>query len=285
MSEEWGDSPTFRAQARSAHGTVAVVTDRILMTGGAGAVGSMLRSRIARPGRALRLLDVVDVADPGPGEEVVAASVTDLDAVTRACADVDAVVHLGGIPREAAWDEILDTNIHGTYVVLEAARRAGVPRVVFASSNHAVGFHPATDTVPDGLPPRPDTFYGVSKVAGEALGSLYHDRYGLDVVCLRIGTCSERPSDARGLATWLSPDDCGRLVTAALDVPRPGFRIVWGVSANTRRRWELTAAHELGYRPRDDGERFATEVGDRVDPATDTLVGGRFTSPDLDAGP
>lgn len=266
-------------------GIVPAVTDRILITGAAGAIGGMLRPRLARPGRTLRLLDVATIPDAGPNEETVTASVTDPDAVARACADVDAVVHLGGIAHEASWDDILTTNIHGTYVVFEAARRAGVGRVVFASSNHAVGFHPATDTVPDGITPRPDTLYGVAKVTGEALGSLYHDRYGLDVVCLRIGTCIDRPRDARGLATWLSPDDCGRLVAAALDTPRPGFRIVWGVSTNTRRRWELTAARDMGYRAQDDGERYAAEVGDRVDPATDTLVGGHFTGPDFDGGP
>ncbi|HWN29460.1 MAG TPA: NAD(P)-dependent oxidoreductase, partial [Actinomycetospora sp.] len=186
------------------------MTERVLVTGAAGRIGGYLRPRLARDGRTLRLLDVLPV-DAGPDEEGVTASVTDLDAVTAACAGADAVVHLGGYAGEEAWDDVLTVNIHGTYVVFEAARRAGVPRVVFASSNHAAGFHPAVDPVPDDLSPRPDTYYGVGKAAGEALGSLYHDRYGLDVVCLRIGTCSDTPPDARSLATWLSPDDCGRL--------------------------------------------------------------------------
>jgi uronate dehydrogenase len=257
------------------------MSERVLVTGAAGRIGGYLRPRLARDGRTLRLLDVVAV-DAGPDEEAVTASVTDLDAVTAACADVDAVVHLGGYAGEEAWDDVLAVNIHGTYVVFEAARRAGVPRVVFASSNHAAGFHPAVDPVPDDLSPRPDTYYGVGKAAGEALGSLYHDRYGLDVVCLRIGTCSDAPPDARSLATWLSPDDCGRLVEAALTCPSPGFRTVWGVSANTRRRWALAGAHEIGYRPRDDAEAFAAEVGDRV-ADTDGFVGGEFCGPRYDA--
>jgi len=259
------------------------MTERVLVTGAAGRIGGYLRPRLARPGRTLRLLDVVEVDDVGPGEEAVTASVTDLDAAVAACADVDAVVHLGGHSGEEAWEDILAANVHGTYVVFEAARRAGVGRVVYASSNHAVGFHPGTDPVPDGLSPRPDTYYGVSKATGEALGSLYHDRYGLDVVCLRIGTCRDRPTDVRGLETWLSPDDCGRLVEAALTCPSPGFRIVWGVSANTRRRWALAGAHELGYRPRDDAEAFAAEVGGHGDPETDGFVGGEFCGRDLDA--
>lgn len=251
------------------------MTETLLITGAAGRIGGMLRPRLARAGRTLRLLDVAAIDDPGEGEEVVTASVTDLDALTAACRGADAVVHLGGISGEAAWSAILDVNIHGTFTVFEAARRAGVGRVVFASSNHAVGFHPAVDGVPDDLPPRPDTFYGVAKVAGEALGSLYHDRYGLDVVCLRIGSCFEAPPDARALATWLSPGDVARLVDAAVGAPSPGFRIVWGVSDNTRRRFSLTGAHELGYRSADDAEVFA----DRdlaTDPWTDPFVGGGF---------
>jgi dTDP-4-dehydrorhamnose reductase len=257
------------------------VTETLLITGAAGRIGGMLRPRLARAGRTLRLLDVAAIDDPGEGEEVVTASVTDLDALTGAARGADAVVHLGGISGEAAWSAILEVNIHGTFTVLEAARRAGVGRVVFASSNHAVGFHPAVDAVPDDLPPRPDTFYGVAKVTGEALGSLYHDRYGLDVVCLRIGSCFEEPPDARALATWLSPGDVARLVEAAVTAPAPGFRIVWGVSDNTRRRYSLTAATELGYRSADDAEVFADRdlAADRW---TDAFVGGGFCGPRYD---
>ena len=261
------------------------MTERVLVTGAAGRIGGYLRTRLARPDRTLRLLDVAWISDPDPAEEVVTASVTDLDAMVAACTGdgraVDAVVHLGGYSGEEAWEDVLAVNIHGTYVVLEAARRARVPRVVFASSNHAAGFHPALDPVPDDLRPRPDTYYGVGKAAGEALGSLYHDRYGLEVVCLRIGTCREAPTDARSLATWLSPDDCGRLVEAALTCPSPGFRTVWGVSANTRRRLALAGAHEIGYRPRDDAEVFAAEVGHRT-ADTDGYVGGEFAGPSFD---
>lgn len=222
----------------------------------------------------LRLLDVVEV--PSDDEvEVVTASVTDLPAMVAACADVDAVIHLGGHSVEQPWADTLETNIHGTYCVLEAARQAGVRSVVFASSNHAVGFHPASSG-PDHLFPRPDTFYGVSKVAGEALGSMYHDRYGLDVVCVRIGTCVERPLTERHLTTWLSPDDCARLMEAALAAE--GFHVVWGVSANTRGRWSLDAARALGYEPQDDSEPYADSVtpADELDKA---YIGGGFCAP------
>ena len=258
------------------------MTQRILLTGAAGTVGTFLRPRLAADGRVLRLLDQVEV-EPGEGVETVLGSVTDLAAMRAACSDVDAVIHLGGISREASWADILETNIHGTYTVLEAARHAKVERVIFASSNHAVGFHrnyggPA----PDYLFPQPDTYYGVSKVAGEALGSLYHDRYGLAVICVRIGTCVERPTTERMLGTWLSPDDCGRLMEAALSVPRPGFRVVWGSSANTRGRYSLGEARAMGYDPQDDSERYADEVTP-ADELDRTFLGGEFCSPELDA--
>ena len=179
----------------------------IVITGAAGLVGSMLRPRLARPGRTLRLLDIAPL-DAGPGEEAVQASVTDLEAMTAACRGAAAIIHLAGIPGEACWPRILETNINGGYVAFEAARRAGVPRVIFASSNHAVGFAPRADfPVPDYAFPAPDTYYGVSKAATEAMAAMYHHRYGLDAICVRILSCTPRPADVRMLSTWLSPDD------------------------------------------------------------------------------
>jgi uronate dehydrogenase len=261
----------------------------ILVTGAAGLVGTMLRPRLARPGRTLRLLDTVLIT-AGPGEEAITASVTDLGAMTDACQNATAVIHLGGISSEAPWPEILEVNIHGTYTVFEAARRAGVRRVVYASSNHAVGFSPrASFPVPDYAFPAPDTYYGVSKVAGEALASLYHSRYGMDAICIRILTCAERPPTLRALSTWLSPDDAGRLFEACLSAPSPGFRVVFGVSANTRGGWvSLDEARALGYEPRDDAEACAAEViaaNGEPDPADPVFahLGGEFTLPGWDA--
>ena len=290
-----------RPAGRAGVGSGSVPT--ILITGAAGQVGTMLRSRLARPGRVLRLLDVTPLAGPrGPGEEAVTASVTDMAAMTAACAGADAVVHLGGIPTEDAWAPILDVNINGTYTVFEAARRAGVRRVVFASSNHAVGFTPRESfPVPDGAAPVPDTYYGVSKAAGEALAALYARRYDLEAISVRILSCFDRPRDPRMLATWLSPDDAGRLFEACLTAAAPGFRVVYGVSANTRGGWvSLDGARALGYEPRDDAEAYAAEVlaathkpaeapplpgNDWPDPADPVFryLGGEFTFPSRDA--
>lgn len=238
----------------------------LLITGAAGRVGGLLRPLLARPGRRLRLLDLRE-PEPAAGadEELVIGSVTDLDAMVAACGGVDAVIHLGGQSAEEGFDTVLESNVYGTYAVLEAARRCGVDRVVLASSNHAAGFHDRRDGLPDGglpadAPARPDTFYGWSKAAAEIAGRMYADKYGMDVVCLRIGLWFPRPPGLRGLAMWLSPEDGARLVEACLSAERPGFRTVWGISRNTRRWWSLTEGKSIGYFPVDDAERFADEL-------------------------
>jgi len=176
-------------------------------------------------------------------------------------------------------------------VVFEAARREHVSRVIFASSNHAVGFAPRDSfPVPDYAFPAPDTYYGVAKVAGEALAALYHSRYGLDAICLRILTCADRPGNVRALSTWLSPDDAGRLFEACLAAPRPGFRVAYGVSANTRGGFvSLAEARALGYQPTDDAEAYAAEIiaaSGEPDPDGDPVLahlGGPFCLPEYDA--
>ena len=263
----------------------------VLVTGAAGLIGGWLRSGLPARGWTLRGLDVVPLADAAPGEEHLVADVTDLTAMTDAAAGASAVVHLAGIAHEATWPAISTANIEGTYCALEAARRAGVQRVVLASSNHATGFtpRPATGLLTEAdAPHRPDTYYGVAKATMEALGSLYVDRYGLDVVCLRIGSALPEPRAVRHLSTWLSPADGVRLVDAALRAPSPGFSVVWGVSANTRGWWDLTAARALGYDPADDAESWADALvaaqgePDLTDPVHGR-VGGEYTTSEMDA--
>jgi uronate dehydrogenase len=242
------------------------MAQRILITGGSGKVATSLRLRLVTEGRTLRLLDIVAPApvDDAGDEEVVVASLDDPDAVLAACEGVDAIVHLGGQSKEAPAEEVLRVNAYGTYNLLEAARRHGINRIMLASSTHAAGFHVRDDvTFPEGmpadLPPRPDTLYGWSKAAIEALARLYVDRFGLDIVCVRIGLWFPVPPQNRGLATWLSPDDGARLVEACLSAESPGFRIIWGVSRNTRRWWSLAEGEAIGYFPKDDAEVFAAE--------------------------
>jgi uronate dehydrogenase len=237
--------------------------ERVLVTGAAGRVGTLLRPRLVRPDRVLRLLDL-DPVSPGPGVEPVVADMTDPAAMAAACAGLDAVVHLGAIPTEAPWADLLRVNIDGTRTVLEAARGAGVPRVVLASTIHAAGFHSRSSAVdgplPSGVPPRPDTYYGVSKAAVEALGSLYADRFGMAVFALRLGACFPEPPAEETLESWLSPEDCARLIEACLTTEAGGFRVLWGISRNTRRWWSLAEAEEIGYAPRDDSEPYADRI-------------------------
>jgi uronate dehydrogenase len=256
------------------------VTSRVLITGAAGQIGTLLRPRLAQPDRVLRLLDIRQVV-PYSREEAVIASITDYSAVREACNDVSAIVHLAGINHEAPWEEILSINVGGTRTVLEAARDANVPRVVLASSNHAAGFYRRAATpLPADVPARPDSYYGFSKAAMEALGALYSDRFGLDVVALRIGTCRVHPADVRALSTWLSPDDAGRLVEACLRAAPFGYRVVWGISRNSRRWWSLSEGERLGYFPNDDAETFTSQVGADTTSVGETaeFVGGVLCS-------
>lgn len=257
----------------------------ILITGAAGFVASLMRPRLARPGRVLRLLDIAPIAEGEDGAERLQASVTDLAAMEVACRGVDAVIHYGGLSVEHPWEQVLEANIHGSYVTLEAARRQGVGHVVLASSNHAIGFLPTDrDLIPADAAPRPDTHYGVSKVAMEAIGSMYADRYGLSVTAIRIGSCLDAPSDARMLRTWLSPDDGACLLEACLRAPT-GFRVVWGASRNTRAWVSLEQGEAIGYQPQDDSETFASALLGAAGepPADDPLmahVGGLWCGPD-----
>jgi uronate dehydrogenase len=233
-----------------------------------------------RTGRCLRLLDTTAPSDLTDGEEAHTGSVTDRDVVRRAVIGADAVVHLAGIATEAAWEEILDVNIGGTQAVLHASAEAGVRTVVVASSNHAAGFweRPADGSLlPDDVVPRPDSYYGWSKAAVETLGRLYHERYGMAVVNLRIGWCSRHPYDRRGAEIWLSPDDVGRLVEAAIAPTVTGFHTVWGVSANSRSWWSPAGGEAIGYRPQDDSEAYASEFADSAD-VHPAALGGEFVS-------
>ncbi len=233
------------------------------MTGAAGRIGRMLRTRLGH--LPWRLTDL----RPEPG--VSALDVRDAAAVAAACEGVDSVVHLGGMAGGGSFDEVLEANVRGTENVL----RAGAGRVVLASSNHAAGFWSRADAgpggLPDDVPPRPDSYYGWSKAAMESLGRLHHDRFGVHVICLRIGACFEQPREPRDRAMWLSPGDAARLVEASLRAT--GFRVVWGVSANRERWLATTGAEAIGFVPRDDAADWPVDEPDFHRPEH-RLVGG-----------
>ena len=250
----------------------------ILITGASGGVGTFLRRELAGKYR-LRLSDIRPVETPAPGETFVPGDIASLDDMLRATEGADAFVHLGGYSVEGPWDDILQANIIGCYNAFEAARRHGVKRILFATSNHAVGFYRRDETIDHRVYPKPDGRYGVSKAFGEALGSLYADKYGLEVFCMRIGNVAERPIDKRRLSIWLSPRDLAQLVTIGIEHPGIRFEIVYGVSGNRRSWYDNSNAARLGYRPQDDAETFAEEVLAREtpgDPRAETYQGGAF---------
>jgi len=233
---------------------------RVLMTGAAGRIGSVLRQRLWGRYDLLRLSDIAAMPPARSGEEIVTADLADLGEVEAAMTGMDAVIHLGGIAGEDSWDNILSANIVGTYHVFEAARRAGARRIVFASSNHAIGFYRRDQPIDHLALQRPDTRYGLSKAFGEDLASLYVDKHGFDVMCMRIGSFEDEPKDARHLATWISHGDMARLVIAGLEARDMGFAVVYGISRNRRAWWDNARAYELGYAPEDDAEVHAARL-------------------------
>lgn len=240
---------------------------RLLITGAAGAIGTVLRRGLAARWDHLRGFDRRGYDPEVAGEEVVVADLRDPTAVADAVHGTDAIVHLAGVPSEAPFDEVLEDNIRGTYHVLEAARQHGVRRVVVASTNHVIGFHPVDAHLDDHSPARPDTYYGVAKLAGEGLASLYADKFGLETVSVRIGTFRDRPTHRRHLWTWLSHPDGIHLFDRCLVGPVDGHLVVYGVSANTRSWWSNPAGDALGYEPHDDAEAHLSEI-EETDPWT-----------------
>ena len=254
---------------------------RLLLTGAAGGLGRELRRRLPAHCDILRLSDVADLGAAGAGEEVMRADLADAGAMLALLEGVDAVIHMGGVSTEQPWEAILPANIVGTYNVYEAARRQGVRRIVFASSNHVTGFYRQDEVITAGAPPRPDGLYGLSKAFGEDLAQLYQDRHGIETVSLRIGSSFPAPRDRRMLATFLSYDDLERLVLAALTAPVVRHTVICGVSANPRLWWDNTPARHLGYVPQDSSAPWAAEIerneppADPADPAS-IHQGGAF---------
>lgn len=234
---------------------------KVLITGAAGRIGRVLHAGLADRYQ-LRLMYHQTVMPVRPDEEAYVADLADLAAVRRATHGVEAIVHLAGNPStQASFEETLQANIVGVYHVYEAARLEGVPRVVFASTNHVTGMYEREGrlVLPD-MPVRPDSFYGASKAYGEALGRYYHDRHGLAVICLRIGSALAKPGNLRTLGTWISERDMTQLIWRSIEAP-VSFGVFYGISGNTRRQWDIgNACDLLGYAPEDNGEAYAAAV-------------------------
>jgi uronate dehydrogenase len=256
---------------------------RVLLTGAAGDIGGRLRRLLKPVYSELRLSDIKVPPDLAPDEQFVAADLANLDEVEKAVAGVDGIIHLGGFSVEGPWETILQSNIIGCRNLFEAAHRQGVKRIIFASSNHAVGFYPRYHRIGTDASVRPDSRYGVSKAFGEAIGALYADKHGLRVLCLRIGNVGDKPIDQRRLSIWLKPEDLVQLIRIGLEHADLQYEIFYGISFNECTWWDNSRAYTYGYRPTGRAEEFrdealAAQAKLPADPVGDFFQGGSFCS-------
>jgi uronate dehydrogenase len=260
---------------------------KVALSGAGGQLGRVLRAALIKQGVNLRsaagsrpLEPIVD------GEDVMHGDLRDPVVVDRLLEGVDVLIHMAGTSVERPLPEIIENNLRGLVEVYEGARRHGVRRIIFASSNHAIGMHPVEEKLALDCEFRPDGFYGLSKVWGEALARLYWDKHGIEGVCIRIGSCVEQPTEFRHLSTWLGFEDLLHLIDRSVNVPDLGYQVVWGVSNNTRSYWDNTAAARLGYQPRQNAEDYAAQILAKPNPLDATAQryqGGSFASFDFTA--
>ncbi|MBK5519395.1 NAD(P)-dependent oxidoreductase [Pseudomonas sp. TH10] len=260
--------------------------NRLLLTGAAGGLGKVLRERLRPYANVLRLSDIAALAPAvDDREEIVLCDLADKQSVHELVEDVDAILHFGGVSVERPFEEILGANICGVFHIYEAARRHGVKRVIFASSNHVIGFYKQDEQLDASSPRRPDGYYGLSKSYGEDMASFYFDRYGIETVSIRIGSSFPEPQNRRMMHTWLSFGDLTQLLERALHAPNVGHTVVYGMSANKDVWWDNRFADHLGFEARDSSEVFRQQVEAQPMPADDDPAriyqGGAFVA----AGP
>lgn len=272
------------------------MTGKTVLTGAGGNIGQVLSAHFAATGRPVQRTDIQPLrqhVEPTsePGATQPAASIADAfppiqgDLIDPAFCKMllqgaQSVVHLAGIPNDQPFEALLPPNYIALFNLYEAARECGVKRIVYASSNHATGMYATGTRIDPSMPVNPDSFYGLSKVWGEALARLYWEKHGLESVCLRIGSFQPTPASIRHLSTWLSHRDACALVDASLDTPHVGFEIVYGVSAN-RRAWWDNSRTTVAYRPQDNAEHYLAEIDrtlTKVDPLEAHLQGADYAA-------
>lgn len=257
--------------------------ERLLITGASGGLGRMVRGRLAHVAKSVRLSDITDPGSAGEKEEVVVCDLGDADAVNSIVAGCDGILHLGGISVEDKFSKIINANIQGVFNLYEAARKNASPRIIFASSNHAIGFHRQDEHLDASASLMPDGLYGVSKCFGEAMASLYYNKFDVQTAIVRIGSCFPEPVDHRMLSTWLSCDDFISLIECVFRAPRLGCPIIYGASNNDTIWWDNSAAAYLGWKPKDNSAVFREKLDGTV-PLVDSgsvqavYQGGKFTA-------
>ena len=257
--------------------------NNILLTGAAGALGNQLRETLSKECDLLRISDKVDLEKKFHNEEVEIADLASTELILKLTKDIDCIVHMGGQSIEGSWANVLNSNIIGMYNLYEACRKNKIKRVIWASSVHTVGFYSRSEVIDSKAMPRPDSNYGLSKVFGESLAQYYWDKYKLETVSVRIYSCVPEPKDHRMLSTWLSYDDLMRLIIACINSPNVQHSVIFGVSNNDSVLIDNKYAKHIGYKPKDNGEKFRSliEKKDGFIDSSDHLVtthGGYFAS-------
>lgn len=229
----------------------------IAITGGSGRVAKAMRQVLSAQLRHVRIVDIVEPTELAANESFLRADLTRLDEAVKALEGMDGVIHLAGIPSEKALADMVQVNVIGTSHVYEAAKLAGVPRVVLGSSNHATGFYPRDAVVGPEAPMRPDSIYGLTKCWGELVAGVYFDKQGIRSLIIRIGNAQDMPRAPRSLEVWISPGDLAQLCVIGLTHPDIDVKTVFGVSAGGGSWWDNSEATKLGYVPRDVIRDFA----------------------------
>jgi uronate dehydrogenase len=257
---------------------------KVALSGASGNIGQVLRPALLKLGFGLRSAGGRRALTPvAPDEEVCHGDLRDTAFVDQLLAGVDVLIHMAATSVERPLPEVIENNLRGLHAIYEGARRHRVRRIVFASSNHAVGMHSVESRLDLDCDLRPDGFYGLSKVWGEAMTRMYWDKHGIEGISVRIGTAIEKPTEFRHLSTWLGYDDMVQLMQRCITVPDIGYMTVWGVSANTRSYWNNASAAQLGYQPTQNAEDYAAEIlaqPNPLDPVAQRFQGGGFVTID-----
>lgn len=250
---------------------------KLLITGANGNLGAVCRERLGHMAESIRVSARKGLGDAGLNEELVYCSLEDKASVEALVEGCDGIIHMGGQSTEANWETIRAANLDGMFNLYEGARKSSVkPRIIFASSNHAIGFHKQAKRLDANSLTRPDGLYGVSKVFGEALASMYYDKFGIETASIRIGSCFPEPKNHRMLSTWMSYDDFIQLIERIFAVPRLGNPIIYGASANSASWWDNREVAYLGWQPKDNAEAFRTKLDAKMSPPAADDVNARF---------
>jgi uronate dehydrogenase len=254
---------------------------KVLVTGASGHLGGMLFKSLLRIGYTNLLGTDLKKKNIKKNENFLIANLKNFKSTLKITKGVYAIVHFGAIPIEDTQQKILQNNIIGTYNLFEAARINKVKRIIFASSNHAIGFHRRTSKLNEYSTQRPDSHYGLSKAFGEDLSRLYADKFDIKSTCIRIGSCLKTPKDRRHLSTWISYRDLTQLVDIGIKHKSIHHEVIYGASNNKKSWWNNDRAYKLGYKPKDSSDKFNIKLlskNEYKDKMALIFQGGVFTS-------